>query len=99
MDAAERLRSYRRYVSEAGGVKRADGSSSATVDEKILEKERKTDFEISRLRRFRYRTRYFSDSGIIGTKFMECLSDQINLLKINEINVNEGLFRVLDPLF
>jgi REP element-mobilizing transposase RayT len=68
MDAAERLRSYRRYVYEAGGIKRADGSSSVTVDEKILEKERKTDFEISRLRRFRYRTRYFSDSGIIGTK-------------------------------
>jgi len=68
MNAAERLRSYRRYVYEAGGIKRADGSSSVTVDEKILEKERKTDFEISRLRRFRYRTRYFSDSGIIGTK-------------------------------
>ena len=38
------------------------------MDNKILEKERKTDFEISRLRSFRYRTRYFSDSGIIGTK-------------------------------
>jgi hypothetical protein len=68
MDAAERLRSYRRYVYEAGGMKRADGRSSATVDEKILEKEHNTDFEISRLRRFKYRTRYFSDSGIIGTK-------------------------------
>jgi hypothetical protein len=67
MDATERLRSYRRYVYEAGGIKHADGSSSATVDEKILEKERKTDFEISRLRKFRYRTRYFSDPGIIGT--------------------------------
>ena len=49
-------------------MKRADGRSSATVDEKILEKEHYTDFEISRLRRFKYRTRYFSDSGIIGTK-------------------------------
>ena len=49
MDAAERLRSYRRYVFEAGGIKHADGSSSVTMDEKILEKERKTDFEISRL--------------------------------------------------
>ena len=68
MDAAERLRSYRRYVYETGGIKRFDGRSSATVDEKILEKERKTDFEISRPRRFRYRTRCFSDSGIIGTK-------------------------------
>ena len=68
MVAEERLRRYRRYVYEAGGIKRAAGSSSVTVDEKIFEKERETDFEISRLRRFRYRTRYFSDSGIIGTK-------------------------------
>ena len=68
MDAAERFRSYRRYVYEVEDIKRADGSSSVTVDEKILEKERKIDFEISKLRRFRYRTRYFSDSGIIGTK-------------------------------
>jgi hypothetical protein len=26
------------------------------------------DFEISRVSRFRYRTRYFTDSGIIGSK-------------------------------
>ena len=70
MDAAERLRSYRRYVYEAGGIKRADGRSPATVDEIILEKERKTDFEISKLRKFRYRTRYFSDSGV-GKSFKE----------------------------
>jgi len=31
-------------------------------------KERKKEFKISRVDRFRYRTRYFSDSGIIGTK-------------------------------
>jgi len=68
IDAVERLRSYRRYVYEAGDIKRTDGSSSVTVGEKILEKERKTDFEISRLRRFKYRARYFSGSGIIGTK-------------------------------
>ncbi len=68
MDKAERLRSYRRYVYESGDIKRADGRSSATVDEKIVEKERKTNIEISRLRKFRCRTRYFSDSGIIGTK-------------------------------
>ena len=51
MDATERLRSYRRYVYEAGGIKRADGRSSVAVDDKILEMARKTDFEISRLRR------------------------------------------------
>jgi len=34
----------------------------------VVEKERKKVFKISRVDRFRYRTRYFSDSGIIGTK-------------------------------
>ena len=68
MDSEERLKHYRRWVYEAGGLKRVDGRSSASVDGKIFKKERKSDFEISRLCRFRYRTRYFSDSGIIGTK-------------------------------
>jgi hypothetical protein len=35
------------------------------IDEKVVAKERKKKFEISR---FRYRTRYFTDSGIIGSK-------------------------------
>lgn len=48
-------------------------SSGATgqagvIDSKVLEKERENDFELDRVRRFRYRTRYFSDSGIIGTR-------------------------------
>jgi len=38
------------------------------IDEKIVAKERKKDFEISCISRFRYRTRYFTDSGIIGSK-------------------------------
>jgi len=33
-----------------------------------LTKERDNDFELKRFQRFRYRTRYFTDSGIIGTK-------------------------------
>jgi hypothetical protein len=35
------------------------------IDNKVVAKERKKDFEISR---FRHRTRYFTDSGIIGSK-------------------------------
>jgi hypothetical protein len=31
-------------------------------------KERKRGFEIGRVHRFRYRTRYFTNSGVIGTK-------------------------------
>lgn len=34
----------------------------------VVEKEQKKEFKISRIDRFRYRTRYFTDSGIIGTK-------------------------------
>lgn len=68
MDGKERLRRFRRYVYEAGALKRSDGKSCRTIDEKVLEKERKADFQTTRLYRFRYRTRYFSDSGIIGSK-------------------------------
>ena len=68
MDSKERLRRYRRYVYEAGALKRSDGKSSITIGEKIFLKERKNEFEITRIRRFRYRTRYFTDSGIIGSK-------------------------------
>jgi hypothetical protein len=35
---------------------------------RFLAKERKRNFEISRISRLRYRTRYFTDSGIIGSK-------------------------------
>ena len=35
------------------------------IDAKVIAKERKNEFEISR---FRYRTRYFTDSGIIGSR-------------------------------
>ena len=38
------------------------------IKDNVLEKERKRDFELSRNDRFRYRTRYFTDSGIIGSK-------------------------------
>jgi hypothetical protein len=38
------------------------------AEDKILEKERSRDFELSRSDRFRYRTRYFTDSGIIRSK-------------------------------
>ena len=51
----ERLRRYREYVYEKGGISGVG-------------RERSKGFEISRVDRFRYRTRYFTDSGIIGTK-------------------------------
>ena len=68
LDAEERLNRYRRYVYEAGALGRSGKPGAGVVDKSVLEKERKNDFELKRFKRFRYRTRYFTDSGIIGTK-------------------------------
>jgi putative transposase len=67
-DKKERIRRYRRYVYEAGALNRSDKMQPQVIDAKVAAKERKKDFEVSRISRFRYRTRYFSDSGIIGSK-------------------------------
>jgi len=64
----ERVRRYRRYVYEAGAVNRPEKGKTKVIGDRILEKERKREFELSRNNRFRYRTRYFTDSGIIGSK-------------------------------
>ena len=68
LDAQERLKRYRRYVYEAGALNRPDKGLAQVIESDILEKERESDFELKRVRRFRYRTRYFTDSGIIGSK-------------------------------
>jgi hypothetical protein len=54
-DETERLSSYRRFVYDKGSLR-------------TVEKEQEGDFKINAVDRFRYRTRYFTDSGIIGTK-------------------------------
>src|SRR5210317_100745 len=64
----ERIRRYRRYVYEAGAVNRPEKGKIKVIGDRILEKERKREFELSRSDRFRYRTRYFTDSGVIGSK-------------------------------
>jgi hypothetical protein len=64
----ERIRRYRRYVYEAGAVNRPEKGKNKVIGDKILKKERNRGFELSRSDRFRYRTRYFTDSGVIGSK-------------------------------
>ena len=64
----ERIRRYRRYVYEAGAINRPEKGKTKVIGDRILEKERNREFELSRSDRFRYRTRYFTDSGIIGSK-------------------------------
>jgi hypothetical protein len=67
-DAQERLKRYRRYVYEAGSLSRPEKDNIKVIEDKVLEKERSRAFELSKSDRFRYRTRYFTDSGIIGSE-------------------------------
>jgi hypothetical protein len=64
-DLTEIVRKYRRFVYETGAVDTGKGKS---MDEKVAEKERKKDFELTRADMFRHRSRYFIDSGVIGGK-------------------------------
>lgn len=64
----ERIRRYRRYVYEAGSLDRPEKGIVKVIEDSVLEKERSKEFELSKSDRFRYRTRYFTDSGIIGSK-------------------------------
>ena len=61
----QRLALYRQYVYEKGSLSTKKGK---TIDAGIVKKESRKNFAIGPVDRFRYRTRYFSDSGIIGSK-------------------------------
>jgi putative transposase len=67
-DSKERIRRYRRYMYEAGAIDRQDKGKIKVIDPRVLAAQKKKDFEISIASRLRYRTRYFTDSGIIGSK-------------------------------
>ena len=53
---------------EAGAIPRPNNPSAQTIDTGTLQKERESGFTLDRIHRFRYRTRYFTDSAIIGIK-------------------------------
>lgn len=61
----QRLAHYRRFLYETGAV---DKGSGGRIAKKAVESERKRQFKVTRTMRFSCRTRYFTDSGIIGTK-------------------------------
>ena len=65
LDSEEIVRTYREFVYETGAV---DAGKGAVIDQKVVDRERKRQYAISRADRFRYRSRYFTDAGIIGSK-------------------------------
>jgi len=45
-----------------------DTGKGNQINQDIVETEREKEFKLTKINRFKYRTRYFTDSGIIGTK-------------------------------
>jgi len=78
LDPMEIVRKYREFVYETGAV---DAGKGAVIDRKIVDRERKRKYKISRVDRFKYRSRYFTEAGIIGSKeFVGEVFDQIKHL-------------------
>ncbi len=63
VSSEEMLWRYREFLYKKDGL-----SIDKGISEDVIEKENKRGFRISQTDRFRYRCRYFTDSGIIGTK-------------------------------
>jgi putative transposase len=95
-DEKERVRLYRKYVYETGAIPLGNQPYAKTIDKKVVEKKRKKDFEISRADRFLYRTRYFTDSGIIGSR--EFVADTYRQFKHLFMSRNEKKPRAVKGL-
>jgi putative transposase len=65
VENAMRLQKYRDYLYHAGAIKKRGG---ANISKTALDEEKSNGFQSDRIRRFRFRTRYFTDSGIICSK-------------------------------
>ena len=59
------MKKYREYLYHSGAL---DKRGKSKISKKVLAEESAEGFELDRIRRFRYRTRYFTDSGVIGSK-------------------------------
>jgi hypothetical protein len=58
-----------------------DAGKGAVLDRKVVERERKRKYRVSSVDRFRYRSRYFTDAGIIGSReFVGEVFDQVKHL-------------------
>ena len=65
LEPKEAVRKYREFIYETGAENAGKG---AAMDRRIVERERRRKYRVSRRDRFLYRSRYFTDSGIIGSK-------------------------------
>ena len=65
LNLKERIERYRQFVYEIGSMTTDKGKS---INQEIHEKQQKKQFKVTKADCFKYRTRYFTDSGVIGSK-------------------------------
>ena len=77
---AEVIRRYRRFVYETGAM---DTGKGKPMDESVVKREKAKDFRLTRTELFVRRCRYFTDSGIIGSRefVADAFSNVRHLLK------------------
>ncbi len=93
MSEQERFADYREFLYVTGAIQTEKGAS---IDKGIVQKERAVKYELSDVDKFRHKTRYFTDSGIIGTKafvsrYYEQFKDYFNTKKVKKPRkISEG---------
>ena len=65
MSETERITDYREFLYEKGAIETVKGMP---INEAVIKKVRDKDYKLTSIDRLRFKTRYFTDSGIIGTK-------------------------------
>ena len=70
------LRKYREFLYETGAL---DSGKGGVINPALLKRERKRGYKISRGDRFMFRTRYFTEAGVIGSR--EFVRDMFDNLK------------------
>jgi len=78
LDPREVVRKYREFIYETGAADSRQRSVVSSqleeternrgIDQRIVERERRRQYRVGRAERFLHRSRYFTDSGIIGSK-------------------------------
>ena len=65
IDDKEKFRNYRRYLYQKGGQKK---ENSGSISNDIVQKEKNRNYDLTIKEVFLYRSKYYTDGGIIGTE-------------------------------
>lgn len=96
-DACERLRLYREFVYETGAM---DTGKGAVMDENVVAAARKSRYVLGDIELFKYRCRYFTDSGVIGSKeFVEKVEGKLRKVVPGRKERTANRFKGVDGVY